>query len=56
MTGTNCTLDAARNGPEKQRQLLGKKRLAAGKLFSFLTAHVNGRPVYALAAVPFKSL
>jgi len=25
MTGTNCTLDAARNGPEKQRQLLRKK-------------------------------
>jgi hypothetical protein len=25
MTGTNCTLDAARNGPKKQRQLLGKK-------------------------------
>jgi len=25
MTGTNCTLDAAHNGPEKQRQLLRKK-------------------------------
>jgi len=36
MTGTNCTLDAARNGPKKQRQLLGKKRLADGNLFSLL--------------------
>jgi hypothetical protein len=25
MTGTNYILDAARNGPEKQRQLLRKK-------------------------------
>jgi hypothetical protein len=46
MTGTNCTLDAARNGPKKQRQLLGKKRLADGNLFSLLTAHANGRPIF----------
>jgi hypothetical protein len=37
-------LDAARNGPKRQRQLLGKERLAAGNLFFFLTAHANGRP------------
>src|ERR1041385_9197557 len=43
MTGTNCTLDAARNGPKRKRQLLGKERLAAGNLFSRLTAHANGR-------------
>ncbi len=27
MTGTNCTLDAARNGPEKPKLLLKKERL-----------------------------
>jgi hypothetical protein len=42
MTGTNRTLDAARNGPEKQRQLLRKEMLAAENLFSLLTAHANG--------------
>jgi hypothetical protein len=42
MTGTNRTLDAVRNGPEKQRQLLRKERLAAENLFSLLTAHANG--------------
>jgi hypothetical protein len=43
MTGTNGTLDAARNGPEKQRQLLRKRqKLAAENLFSLLTAHANG--------------
>jgi hypothetical protein len=42
MTGTNCILDAARNGPERQRQLLRKERLAAGNLFFLLTAHANG--------------
>jgi hypothetical protein len=42
MTGTNYTLDAARNGPEKPRQLLRKERLADGNLFSCLTAHANG--------------
>lgn len=42
MTGTNCTLDAARNGPEKQRQLLRKGKLAAENLFSLLTAHAIG--------------
>jgi hypothetical protein len=41
MTGTNCTLDAARNGTEKQRQLL-IKRLADDNLFFQLTAHANG--------------
>jgi hypothetical protein len=45
MTGTNCTLDAARNGPERSRQLLGKEKLADGNLFILLTAHVNGRPL-----------
>jgi hypothetical protein len=49
MTGTNCTLDAARNGPKKQRQLLGKERLADGNPFSLLTAHANGRPFPFLA-------
>ncbi len=48
MTGTNGTLDAARNGPEKQRQLLREARLADGNLFSHLTAHANGRPLYVL--------
>jgi hypothetical protein len=43
MTGTNCTLDAARNGPEKQRQLLRKKqKLADENPFFLLTAHANG--------------
>ena len=42
MTGTNYILDAARNGPEKQRQLLRKERLADGNLFFLLTAHANG--------------
>jgi hypothetical protein len=41
MTGTNCTLDAARNGSEKQRQLL-IQRLADDNLFLLLTAHANG--------------
>jgi hypothetical protein len=36
-------MNAARNG-KKQIQLLRKKRLADGKLFSRLTAHANGRP------------
>jgi hypothetical protein len=48
MTGTNYILDAARNGPKKQRQLLRKERLADGDPFSLLTAHANGRPVYDL--------
>src|SRR3990172_1575462 len=43
MTGTNCTLDAARHGPERPRQLLRKEKLADGNLFSLLTAHANGR-------------
>ena len=42
MTGTNYTLDAARNGPEKQRQLLREERLADGNHFSLLTARANG--------------
>ena len=42
MTGTNGTLDAARNGPERQRQLLREEKLADGKLFLLLTAHANG--------------
>jgi len=42
MTGTNCTLDAARNGPEKQRQLLRKEMLADENLFLLLTPHANG--------------
>jgi hypothetical protein len=42
MTGTNCTLDAARNGPKKQRQLLRKEKLADDNLFLQLTAHANG--------------
>jgi hypothetical protein len=42
MTGPNYTLAAARNGRKKQRQLLGKEKLAEGNLFSRLTAHVNG--------------
>ena len=42
MTGTNYTLDAARNGPEKQRQLLREERLADGNRFSLLTARANG--------------
>jgi hypothetical protein len=42
MAGTNRTLDAARNGPEKQRQLLRNEMLAAENLFSLLTAHANG--------------
>jgi hypothetical protein len=46
MTGTNYTLDAARNGQKRPRQLLGKERLAAGNPFFLLTAHANGRPVY----------
>jgi len=47
MTGTNCTLDAVRNGPERQRQLLRKGRLADENLFLPLTAHANGRPLMA---------
>jgi hypothetical protein len=39
-------LDAARNGPEKQRPLLRKERLAGGNLFSRLATHANGWPVY----------
>jgi len=35
-------LDAARNGPKKQRQLLRKERLADDNLFLRLTAHANG--------------
>ena len=50
MTGTNGTLDAARNGQRKQRQLLRKERLADGNQFSLLTAHANGRPLYPLHA------
>jgi hypothetical protein len=46
MTGTNCTLDAARNGLEKPRPLLRKERLAGGNLFFRLTTHANGCPVY----------
>jgi hypothetical protein len=42
MTGTNRTLDAARNGPKRPRQLLSKEKLAAENLFSSLTAHANG--------------
>ena len=42
MGGTNCTLDAARTGTEKQIQLLRKEMLAAKNLFSLLTAHANG--------------
>src|SRR3972149_117446 len=49
MTGTNYTWDAARHGPKRQRQLLGKEKLAAGDPFSFLTAHANGRPLYRAA-------
>jgi hypothetical protein len=44
MTGTNCTMDAARNGPEKQRPLLRTERLADGNLFPRLTTHANGGP------------
>jgi len=51
MTGTNCTLDAARHGPEKQRQLLRKERLAGGNLFFFLTAHANGRTLWNRAMI-----
>ena len=51
-TETNCILDAARNSQKKQRQLLGKKRLADGNLFSFLTAHANGRFLYGRHAPP----
>jgi hypothetical protein len=53
MTGTNRTLDAARNGPEKQRQLLRKEMLAAENLFSLLTAHANGRPLFTTTIDPF---
>jgi hypothetical protein len=42
MTGTNGTLDAARNGPKKQRQLLRKEKLADENPFSLLTVHANG--------------
>jgi hypothetical protein len=42
MTGTNRTLDAARNGQERQRQLLRNEMLAAENLFSLLTSHANG--------------
>jgi len=38
-------LDAARNGPKKQRQLLRKEKLADDNLFLQLTAHANGRPL-----------
>jgi hypothetical protein len=41
-------MDAARNGPEKQRQLLRKEKLPAGNPFSLLTAHANGGPLYDL--------
>src|ERR1039457_3082458 len=51
MTGTNDSVDAARNGPERQRQLLRKERLADGKLFSLLTAHANGRPLPFLSPI-----
>jgi hypothetical protein len=46
MTGTNCTLDAARTGTEKQRQLLRKEKLPDGNPFFLLTTHANGRPLY----------
>ena len=42
MTGTNDTSGAVRLGQKRQRQLLEKEKLAAGDLFSFLTAHANG--------------
>jgi len=45
MTGTNGTLDAARTGPKRPRQLLRKERLADKNLISLLTAHANGRPL-----------
>jgi len=41
-TGPNCTLDAVRNGPEKQRLLLTEEKLADGNPFSNMTARANG--------------
>ena len=41
MTGTNCTLDAARNGPKRERELLRKAKLADGNHFPHLTTHAN---------------
>ena len=38
-------LDAARNGPRRQRQLLRKEKLAAEDPFSLLTARANGQPL-----------
>ncbi len=52
MTGTNCILDAARNGPERQRQLLIKEKLAAENPSSHLTAHANGRPFHCPSMTP----
>src|ERR1039458_6256539 len=52
MTGTNCTLDAARNGPERQRQLFRNKKLADENLFLLLTAHANGRPPFTSGRSP----
>ena len=34
------------HGQKRQRQLLEKEKLDAGDLFSFLTAHANGRPLF----------
>jgi hypothetical protein len=56
MTGTNCTLDAARNGPKRPRQLLRKRKLADGKLFSHLTAHANGWTPILIAGVAVLAL
>ena len=40
--GLDVPYDAARNGPEKPRQLLRKERLADLNLFLRLTAHADG--------------
>jgi hypothetical protein len=53
MTGPNRTLDAARNGPEKQRQLLRKEKLPDENHFLLLTAHANGRPFHVLQKLGF---
>ena len=47
MTGLNYTLDAARIGSEKQRQLSRKEKVAAGNVFPRLTAPADGWPVHA---------
>src|SRR6516164_8234043 len=39
------TLDAARNCPERQRQLLRKGRPPDGNSFSLSTSHAIGRPI-----------